>query len=451
MLPLMACDSNTDNTAQTTAPVAIKNVSTGLVIEYDMNFFLNKYDIRVSVDDNVVGTVKQGDKTLYELTLPEGSRRVVFAEVGDETNTTTASIDVTDGNYYYFFIKTKNSGIEIEKRDTLTLDEAYAIAGIADASNEDNNPENGEENNQPTGEDSPPPSDSDLPDGDESNTDVGVQSVNFSEDYAMRAVVVAFTNRFADDVFTGDGNNYDTSKFHSFADLSGYFLTIASKGVWSGKDENTWHVYHIQLQYNNNTIIDANLDVGFDGNNYIISNLTGKAPSYDDSNSNYSSMRDLENESDFPLFFIVPHELVNDDRSLPSNNSQSGPHDSSNQTSDDLQNSQVNSELEDWIYGQFSIWDGSHKELTKLIKKNLNDEKSYKHINTSYVAVFTEADKDAVNELLKSAGLTLTLEIGDVFIVTEFSAKNAFNATMKYAAYGFASYTNNTVTLLAIE
>lgn len=33
---------------------------------------------------------------------------------------------------------------------------------------------------------------------------------------------------------------------------------------------------------------------------------------------------------------------------------------------------------------QFSAWDGSHIELTKLIKKAMNDPDSYKHVETVY-------------------------------------------------------------------
>ena len=36
------------------------------------------------------------------------------------------------------------------------------------------------------------------------------------------------------------------------------------------------------------------------------------------------------------------------------------------------------------IEKQFSDWDGSHDALTKFIKKNMNDPKSYKHVETRY-------------------------------------------------------------------
>jgi len=38
-----------------------------------------------------------------------------------------------------------------------------------------------------------------------------------------------------------------------------------------------------------------------------------------------------------------------------------------------------------WVDGQFSPWDGSHTGLVDLIKPNLNDDKSFKHVETTYV------------------------------------------------------------------
>lgn len=104
-----------------------------------------------------------------------------------------------------------------------------------------------------------------------------------------------------------------------------------------------------------------------------------------------------------------------------------------------------------WIQGLFSVWDGSCTDITTLIKKNLNDEKSYKHIKTTYKDIQNEATKTEINDILSSAGYSTTVEEGDVFIMTEFSAKNAFGGVVKNTAYGIASYNNNSITLIAIE
>ena len=108
-------------------------------------------------------------------------------------------------------------------------------------------------------------------------------------------------------------------------------------------------------------------------------------------------------------------------------------------------------EHDKWINDQFSVWDGSHRELTKLIKQNLNDEKSYDHIKTVYVEILNDAQIKEMNKLFKQVGSNARADIGDLWIETQFSAKNAFNATIKSKAYGFVDKSTNTVYLLDIE
>lgn len=104
-----------------------------------------------------------------------------------------------------------------------------------------------------------------------------------------------------------------------------------------------------------------------------------------------------------------------------------------------------------WIQDQFSAWDGSHTVLKDLIKDNLNDEKSFDHIETTFIDVSTDSKKDQVNNILKGAGYSQRVDVGDLFVVTKFSAKNAFNATIKSTAYGIVDESAGVVTLIAIE
>lgn len=39
---------------------------------------------------------------------------------------------------------------------------------------------------------------------------------------------------------------------------------------------------------------------------------------------------------------------------------------------------------DEWVKNQFSLWDGSHTALVKLVKENLNDPKSFEHVETTY-------------------------------------------------------------------
>lgn len=104
-----------------------------------------------------------------------------------------------------------------------------------------------------------------------------------------------------------------------------------------------------------------------------------------------------------------------------------------------------------WITSQFSAWDGSHTVLKNLIKDNLNDEQSFKHIETTYIDVSTKDKKTQVNNTLKKAGYSQRVDVGDLFIMTTFSAKNAFNATIKNTAFGIVDYSTDIVTLIGVE
>jgi len=63
---------------------------------------------------------------------------------------------------------------------------------------------------------------------------------------------------------------------------------------------------------------------------------------------------------------------------------------------------------EEMIESQFSLWDGSHEQLTKAIKKSMNDPSTYEHVDTVY------------------------WDQGDHLIVqTTFRGSNAFGAIVK--------------------
>jgi hypothetical protein len=62
----------------------------------------------------------------------------------------------------------------------------------------------------------------------------------------------------------------------------------------------------------------------------------------------------------------------------------------------------------DEIEKHFSVWDGSHNELTAYIKKQMNDPGSYQHVRTQY---FDKGDH--------------------LVVITEFRGKNAFGALIR--------------------
>ena len=76
--------------------------------------------------------------------------------------------------------------------------------------------------------------------------------------------------------------------------------------------------------------------------------------------------------------------------------------------SDTIIENEVTENRDERIKKQFSGWDGSHLNLTKYIKENMNDEDSYKHISTVY---YDEGD--------------------GLLVITKFSGKNAFGGKVK--------------------
>lgn len=108
-------------------------------------------------------------------------------------------------------------------------------------------------------------------------------------------------------------------------------------------------------------------------------------------------------------------------------------------------------EWANWKNSQFSAWNGKHIAFEDLIKEQLNDEKSYKHKDTECIDITNEVIRDSVNEILRRAGSSYRVEIGDLFIKTTFTAKNAFNATVKNTAFGIARYSTNKIVLVTIE
>lgn len=259
---------------------------------------------------------------------------------------------------------------------------------------------------------------------------------------AKKAIVVAFTNYNAEDVFTADGDNYDPSKFHGYNYNGDFKQQITDEGTWTPKSETAWHVENLFMKLKSFSLrTKLCCDVSFDGSNYTISNvrlITGGSVS--DINAEdpakTSGWQAME-PGDFYNMLIVPSDLVTG----------SGGNNKS-ETVVNSENYGSNTEYDKWVGEQFSSWDGHHKAFQDLIKKNLNDEKSYKHIETKYRLCTTQATVDEINTLLKNSGYSERVEMNDILISTEFSAKNAFNATIKATAIGIARYRTNQIILV---
>lgn len=81
-----------------------------------------------------------------------------------------------------------------------------------------------------------------------------------------------------------------------------------------------------------------------------------------------------------------------------------------------------------WIDAQFSAWDGSHRDLVKLVKENMNDPKSFEHVETRYID-----DGDGITVYMK------------------FRGNNAFGGLVLNEVLAKAGYKTNTITIIANE
>lgn len=241
-------------------------------------------------------------------------------------------------------------------------------------------------------------------------------TVNFPREFAFRAAVVAFTNYYADDKFMEDDNTYDMSKLHSYDDINGFFLYIDDEGSCTVKDNNTWHVNHIQMTVPAfHTKIDASLDVSFDGQYYIVSNLSGEAPSYSDYDSRYSSMRVLENDSWFVIASQISVDMISMDRNIQPK-----------------------------YRPTYIDNNGEHAFLTLLIMESILYRNTYNEVSTEWLPVIysnIELLRQVINE---------NLSVGDFVIKIEFTCRNGNNDIIYAVAYGIEYY-NGEVILVRMD
>ena len=76
----------------------------------------------------------------------------------------------------------------------------------------------------------------------------------------------------------------------------------------------------------------------------------------------------------------------------------------------------------------FNPWDGSHVELTKMIKESMNDPDSYEHIQTTYTDIGLYSD---VNDRIN--------------IKMSFRGKNAFGGIVKQTVYAVTDLNCNII------
>lgn len=260
----------------------------------------------------------------------------------------------------------------------------------------------------------------------------------FPREMAKRAVVVAMTNCQATDVFKKDGNTYNKSKFHSYSDLSGFFLILKDEGVWTAEENGVWCVEGMLLEmFETSVYLKTSCRIKRNGDNYVVFNVdkTIASKEYIDSDDPARiNTEELEPGKSHPYLTVAP-KLISKDRD------------------DQAVATKVLAKAarQNWIDSQFSFWKGKHTALCELIEENLHDPGSFDPEAAEYIDVNNEQMKTTVNKMLKKLKVKERVKVGDLLIIQEFTAKNLFNAKVKSVAYGIARESDNTITLVYIE
>ena len=176
----------------------------------------------------------------------------------------------------------------------------------------------------------------------------------------------------------------------------------------------------------------------------------------DKTNKEYS-VKLLEINKKQILYDENNNELLPNHDEINKNNSSSNvvnnnTNNSNSEVNQYIQDNRTKILREDWFEKQFSSWDGSNNELNNLIKKNLNDENSFKHIQTKFIDINSDEMLNRVKSSMRQLGYnTDNIEKWDILVQTEFSAKNAFNATIKDYGIGIIKYTTKSAILIDIR
>lgn len=85
-------------------------------VNYKENIAVNKYNINVYVDNQLLGEVEQGKTKMFSLELAAGTHTIMIQEQGDSNNSESSTFIVkNDGYCYAFDCKAKWGGIDISR------------------------------------------------------------------------------------------------------------------------------------------------------------------------------------------------------------------------------------------------------------------------------------------------------------------------------------------------
>lgn len=254
-------------------------------VKCDENLFFSKYDVDVYLDGEKITNIKHGENYVDIIEMSEGKHSLVFAKQNSSSIEGKVDFLIREDTKLSYVIYCKSDKIKV--KEIVTENESTETKETNNSSEETKETESSENKNEK------------------------LESI-FPKENARRAVVVAFTNGYSIDVFNKDGNTYDLKKFHSYAEAPEFNLKIEKDGEWTAKDEKTWHIENIELKTSSKGYINASLDVTFDGNNYIISNISGKMGKKNVKDEWKNDISDIEGGNS-PYLTVTP-ELIKEDR-----------------------------------------------------------------------------------------------------------------------------------------
>lgn len=254
-------------------------------VKCDENLFFSKYDVDVYLDGEKITNIKHGENYVDIIEMTEGKHSLVFTKQNSSSVEGKVDFLIREDTKLSYEIYCKSDKIKV--KEIVTENNYTETKETNNSSEETKETESSENMNEKL-------------------------ESTFPKENARRAVVVAFTNGYSIDVFNKDGNTYDLKKFHSYAEVPEFNLKIEKDGEWTAKDEKTWHVENIELKTSSKGYINASLDVTFDGNNYIISNISGKMGKKNVKDEWKNDISDIEGGNS-PYLTVTP-ELIKEDR-----------------------------------------------------------------------------------------------------------------------------------------
>lgn len=103
---------------------------------------------------------------------------------------------------------------------------------------------------------------------------VTVSDMRITSEIAEKVAMVVISNDRAIDIFTADGNHFDSKKFHNYSYAKKDVKIVETSG-WKTNDGVTWHIERLLVQVNNSSgYFKYKMDVRYDGKNYVVTNAS---------------------------------------------------------------------------------------------------------------------------------------------------------------------------------